>query len=271
MTYRSHAAGSALGTFIFLVLLFLAPVGYAQVNASPPKLYTNSIGMEFALIPAGEFLMGATDDDEDAVADEKPRHQVSISKSFYLGRFEVTQEEYFQVIGHNPSQFQGDNHPVENVSFTAATAFIEALNQKERHSRYHLPTEAQWEYAARAGTYSLYYFGDDTGLLGSYAWYGANSGEEFHHHQVGGKLPNPWSLFDMHGNVWEWLQDWYGEDYYQNCPTVDPPGERSSEYKVIRSGSALDSPALLRSAARYKYNPESSNKFIGFRLALSLE
>ncbi|MCL2122613.1 MAG: formylglycine-generating enzyme family protein, partial [Desulfovibrionaceae bacterium] len=171
------------------------------------KTYTNSIGIKFVLIPAGSFLMGS-----DARAlNEKPPHRVHISKPFYLGKFEVTQEQWQAVMGNNPSRFKGPDNPVEGVSWEDVREFIQRLNEKEGHRRYRLPTEAEWEYAARGGTSSRWSFGDDAGLLDQYAWYKDNSEDTTH--PVGQKKSNPWGLHDMHGNVFEWVQDWYGGDY----------------------------------------------------------
>jgi formylglycine-generating enzyme required for sulfatase activity len=254
-----------------LVLLVLKGTAAAESLTEMKSTFTNSLGMEFVLVKPGKYMMGTVTNNMDGIKDESPRHLVEITKSFYLGKFEVTQVEYSVLMGNNPSKVKGNNQPVESVTFEDAKSFIDSLNTKEGHSRYRLPTEAEWEYAARAGTFTLYYFGDDKALLGNYAWYGGNSGESFKHQNVGQKLPNPWGFFDMHGNVWEWIEDWYGESYYSHSPTIDPPGERSGEYKVIRSGSSLDSPNLCRSASRQHFLPDNSIEYIGFRLALSVE
>jgi formylglycine-generating enzyme required for sulfatase activity len=271
MNYKPFEKIAFITLFGSLILLLLTNLSFGEGEHERDTTFKNSLGMEFVLVHPGKFMMGSIVDDGEAKQDESPRHLVEISKGFYLGKFEVTQEEYRALTGTNPSKVEGTNHPVESVSFEEVHAFIDALNAKEGHSRYRLPTEAEWEYAARAGTFSIYYFGNDPDLLGNYAWYGGNSGEDFIHHSVGKKLPNPWGLFDMHGNVWEWIEDWYGETYYSKSPAVDPPGEKSGEYRVIRSGSSLDFPKLCRSSARLLFIPNNSIEYIGFRLALSLE
>jgi formylglycine-generating enzyme required for sulfatase activity len=183
-------------TALYAFLLILMP----GISFAAEKTYTNSIGMEFVLIPSGSFMMGADKNFEDASDDETPRHRVTISQPFYLGKYEVTQGEWAEVMGSNLSRFKGRSNPVENVSWDDAIEFIRRLNQKEGHCRYRLPAEAEWEYAARAGSASTYSFGDDAGQLGRYAWYGGNSGDSTH--PVGQKEPNAWGLYDIHGNVW---------------------------------------------------------------------
>ena len=224
--------------------------------------YTNSIGMQFVRIPAGAFMMGSSDGD----SNEKPIHKVTIGTAFLLGRFEVTQAQWEAVMGNTPSSFKGRHNPVERVSWDDVQNFIKKLNAKEGHNRYRLPTEAEWEYAARAGTQTKYSFGDDASRLGDYAWYGDNSGGRTH---PVGKKPNAWGLYDMHGNVWEWVQDWYGSDYYSNSPSTDPKGPSSGSNRVSRGGSWLYSAGKCRSANRDNYSPGIRSVNIGFRLLLS--
>jgi formylglycine-generating enzyme required for sulfatase activity len=252
-------------------LFILATTGFAQ---AAEKTYTNSIGVEFVLIPAGSFVMGADKNEKKAWNVEKagdaetPQHKVSIGKSFYLGKYEVTQTQWTAVMGSNPSHFKGQNNPVERVSWDDAQEFINRLNQKEGHTRYRLPTEAEWEYAVRAGTTSTYFFGDDADQLGSYAWKG-NSGDTTH--PVGQKQPNAWGLYDMYGNVWEWVQDWYGEEYYSGSPSIDPRGPSSGSSRVVRGGGWYCSAADCRSAERRGNSPGYRSDILGFRLALSTE
>lgn len=168
------------------------------------KTFTNSIGMEFILIPAGSFQMG----------EESEAHNVKIEKEFYLGKYEVTQKQYQAIMGNNPSYFKGENRPVEKVSWNDAQEFIKKLNEKDGGTKkYRLPTEAEWEYAAKAGSSIKWSFGDDKNELENYAWYNKNSGNETH--EVGQKKPNGFGLFDMHGNVWEWTCSDYG-NYSEN-------------------------------------------------------
>ena len=166
--------------------------------------HSPTTGMEFVLIPAGKFMMGS----DSGESNGKPVHEVRISKAFYLGKHEVTQGQWQKVMGNNPSIFKGDAIlPVENVSWEDVQEFIHKLNAKEGDTKYRLPTEAEWEYAARARTATIYSFGNDERQLGEYAWYFPNSGNKTH--PVGQKKPNAWGLHDMHGNVWEWVQDCY--------------------------------------------------------------
>ena len=233
------------------------------------NIFTNSIGMEFVLIPAGTFRMGSAERDVYALADEKPRHEVTISRPFHLGRFPVTQAQWRAVMGENPSMFKGPDRPVENVSWEDVRAFIAKLNAAEGHERCRLPTEAEWEYAARAGSVTSYCFGDDEGQLGDYAWYGDNSGDETH--PVGLKRPNPWGIFDMHGNVFEWTLDWYARKSYQAYRTgavTDPRGPGAGEARTLRGGCWADDAITCRSAYRSRFAPDGRNGGNGFRLAL---
>jgi formylglycine-generating enzyme required for sulfatase activity len=184
-----------------------------------------------------------------------------------VGKYEVTQGEWDAVMGNNPSKFKGRSNPVERVSWNNVQTFIERLNRKEGTSKYRLPTEAEWEYAARAGTTSTYFFGNDADSLGPYAWYYDNSGKTTH--PVGQKQPNPWGLYDMHGNVWEWAQDWYDKSHYAKSPASDPRGPSGGSSRVLRGGSWIVSARFLRSAIRFHYSPEFRYEDYGFRLAFS--
>ena len=161
----------------------------------------NTIDMEFVLIQPGEFDMGSPVNETGRGNDEGPVHHVTISEAFYLGKYEVTQKQWHEVMGYSPSHFKGDDLPAENVSWDDVQEFIKKLNKKENTHKYRLPSEAEWEYAARAGTTTRYSFGDDDSKLGEYAWYNENSGGKTH--PVGNKGANPWGLYDVHGNVWE--------------------------------------------------------------------
>jgi formylglycine-generating enzyme required for sulfatase activity len=251
---------------LYASLLILTP----GASFAAEKTYTNSIGMEFILIPSGSFTMGADKNFENANDDATPQHRVSINKPLYLGTYEVTQAQWAAVMGNNPSNYKGWSNPVEQVSWDDIQVFIQRLNQKEGHTRYRLPTEAEWEYAARAGTESTYSFGDDAGQLGRYAWYGENYDSGFTH-PVGQKQPNAWGLYDMHGNVWEWVQDWYGERYYSNSPGTDPKGPSSGSNRVIRGGSWNLNAEYCRSAYRDYIAPDYRYYIMGFRMALSPE
>lgn len=177
---------------------------------------------------------------------------------------EVTQEQWLSVMGNSPSQFKecGINCPVENVSWLDVQEFIRRLNRLEGTDKYRLPTEAEWEYACRAGSSTKYSFGDNAAILDEYAWYRNNSG--WRPHPVGQKKPNAWGLYDMHGNVWEWCQDWQGD--YPAGEVTDPKGPPSGHHKIIRGGSWLDGASILESSFRgQEYHVIRSND-IGFRL-----
>jgi formylglycine-generating enzyme required for sulfatase activity len=255
-----------------IVLLALSTLVFSSGVATAEELsktYTNSIGMKFVLIPAGTFMMGADKEFEEAEDYEQPRHQVTISKPFYLGVYEVTQQQWKDVMGNNPSNFKGRDNPVETVSWEDVQDFIRRLNQKEGHSRYRLPTEAEWEYAARAGSTSTYFFGDDESQLGDYAWYPGNSGRTTH--PVGQKRANDWGLYDILGNVWEWVGDWWGETYYASSPSADPTGPISGAYRVDRGCGWNLVARLCRSASRFGLAPAARSGYCGFRLVFLSE
>jgi formylglycine-generating enzyme required for sulfatase activity len=206
-----------------------------------------SVKMDFVRIPSGSFMMG----DEKGDDEEKPVHRVTVSKPFYMGKFEVTQEQWEAVTGSNPSHFKGAKNPVDRVSWEACQAFIKKLNEKFARANvvFALPTEAEWEYACRAGSTSRYGYGDREADLEQYAWFEGNAGGKTH--PVGQKKPNAWGLYDMHGNVWEWCGDWYDGDYYRNSPPVDPPGPTVVTSRVLRGGSWSDPAPYCRSSYRY--------------------
>jgi formylglycine-generating enzyme required for sulfatase activity/predicted aspartyl protease len=212
-------------------------------QAREPSILRNSIGMEFVLIPAGEFQMGSNDGDDNA----KPVHTVRISRPFYLGKYEVTQAQWEAVMGNNPSAFKGNtNLPVENVSWQDVQEFINRLNARARDTAsYRLPTEAEWEYAARAGSTTAYSFGDDARQSEQYAW---SNMRGFTTHPVGRLLPNAWGLYDMHGNVSEWVQDWYGA--YPSGTVTAPTGPPSGSDRVYRGGGWFGDVSACRSAYR---------------------
>jgi formylglycine-generating enzyme required for sulfatase activity len=217
--------------------------------------------MEFVLIPAGTFQMGSND--SDAYDNEKPVHTVHITRPFYLGKYEVTQGQWQAVMGSNPSHFTGDpSRPVENVSWDDVREFVRRLNGLEGGAAYRLPTEAEWEYAARAGTTNRWSFGDEMSQLGRYAWYDENA--EGQTHPVGQLQPNPWGLYDIHGNVWEWVQNWYGK--YTGSTAVDPAGPSSGSDRVYRGGSWRYTLRFCRSAFRYYDVPGFRLDNVGFRL-----
>jgi formylglycine-generating enzyme required for sulfatase activity len=230
-----------------------------------PVEITNRFGMKLVLIPAGEFMMGSPGSDDDAFHDEKPQRRVKITKPFYLGVTEVTQEQYEQVMGENPSEFKDDPQcPVEKVSWEDAEKFCERLSEKEGKT-YQLPTEAQWEYACRSGSTTKWCFGDSESQLDDYAWYDDNSGNTTH--PVGQKKPNAWGLYDMHGNVWEWCANWWDDDYSESSST-DPTGPSSGSVRVGRGGGWYDAAWYCRSAYRYGGPPGIGVDHLGFRVSL---
>jgi len=220
------------------------------------------LNARFVLMPAGTFMMGSPENEPDRCVDET-LHQVTISKPFYMQTTEVTQGQWKKVMGGNPSCFKGDdNLPVEQVSWDDVQDFIERLNRQEGTVKYRLPTEAEWEYACRAGSTTAYCFGDDSGGLGEYAWYGDNSEDVTH--PVGQKKPNAWGLYDMHGNVWEWVNDRY-EDYSSGSVT-DPESSSKGSDRVIRGGGWRYYAWSCRSAVRYNGPPDVRVNVLGFRL-----
>jgi formylglycine-generating enzyme required for sulfatase activity len=222
--------------------------------------------MKFVLIPAGTFMMGGDIDMEDPSDYELPLHQVTISKPFYLGIYDVTQGQYEAVMRKNPSRFKGKNIPVHSLSWEDAQRYIWRLNEKEGHSRYRLPTEAEWEYSARAGTTSVFYFGNNLVHLKDYAWY---DDKRYNNPiPVGKKRPNDWGLYDMIGNVAEYTEDWFDETYYANSPASDPTGPSSGTERVIRSCSVSATPFTCRISKRGKIGPATIPDYIGFRLVL---
>ena len=181
-----------------------------------------------------------------------------ITKTFELGKYEVTQAQWEAVMESNPSEFKGGDRPVERVSWNDAQEYLSKLTARNDGYRYRLPTEAEWEYAARAGT-----AGDTTRNLDSLAWYHGNSGGQTH--PVGQQQPNAWGLYDMLGNVWEWCQDWYDANYYGNSPTEDPRGPSSGSNRVLRGGSWSGGAGVVRVAYRDGGSPDSRTDGIGFR------
>ncbi len=221
-------------------------------------------------IPAGTFDMGSPDTEQDRQSDEGPIHTVTISEGFWLGKYEVTQAQWESIMGAWDFYFDGNpTHPAEFVSWNdIMNDFLPDINDTETGAPWRLPTEAQWEYAARAGTTTRFCCGDDPSYseIDQYAWYWDNSGGTTH--PVGQKLPNAWSLYDMSGNVFEWCSDWYGENYYSSSPSADPTGPSTSTYRVVRGGSWAHYVRFCRSALRSP-GPPIRSEFIGFRLVRS--
>ena len=220
--------------------------------------------LELVWIPPGEFMMGSADGHKDEI----PVHKVRITRGFYMGKYEVTQPQWEMIIGFNPSTFPRPSRPVERVSWFDCQEFVRKLSEKTGHT-FRLPTEAEWEYACRAGTTSRYYFGDDPDLLDLYAWYIGNSG--LRSQPAGVKNPNAWGLCDMLGNAWEWCQDWYGKKYYETSPAEDPQGPETGHDRIIRGGGWLVKKFECRSANRARFNPVNGINYNTCRVVMVTE
>ncbi len=224
-------------------------------------------GIELAYIPAGCFMQESDEYGSEREYDgsERPIHEVCLN-AFWMGKFQVTQEQWKQIMGQNPAKFQkGNDYPVELVSWHDVQNFSKRLNIKSGKN-YRLPTEAEWEYACRANGSSKYSGDDDLDDVG---WYDKNSGDSTH--SVGKKKANAFSLYDMSGNVWEWCNDWYGTDYYVSSPKNNPVGPDSGIRRVLRGGSYFDDSLYCRSVYRGRHRPEGRDDFIGFRLVLPFQ
>ena len=222
--------------------------------------------MQFAYIPAGSFMMGSPEDEDDRRDAESPQHKVTL-KPFRMQTTPVTQKQWKEVMGNNPSNFDGDDLPVGCVSWNDCREFVKKLNQRDPGKGYRLPSEAEWEYACRAGTTTKYYSGNSESDLERAGWYRDNSGGKTH--PAGQKEPNAWGLYDIHGNVWEWCEDWYHSSY-NGAPSdgsawVSPTGK----YRVLRGGSWSLIQDYCRSAHRGRSNPVSRYGSYGFRLCVS--
>ena len=234
------------------------------------------INLELVKCPAGSFMMGSPEKEKYEGIDAEELHLVTITKQFYIGKYEVTQSQYVTLMEKNPSKFVGANYPVEMVSYDDANAFCDKLNLKylnllPQGYKFALPTEAQWEYACRAGTNTALNSGKnltnkegECPNLDEVAWYRENSNKTTH--PVGQKKPNAWGIYDMHGNVREWCKDWWGE--YPKVDVADPTGAYSGSYRVSRGGNCYYSPYGCRSAYRDSHEPSYRNDGDGFRIVL---
>ncbi len=232
-------------------------------------ILTNTVGMELALVPAGTFLMGGDPVAEQADENEAPRHDVTFDAPFYMGVVTVTQSQWQSVMGNNPSRFIGPDRPVESVSHEEALSFVRRLNRAEGTNAYRLPTEAQWEYAARAGSTGAYCFGSETDKLIDYAWYQVNSGGTTQ--PVGRLVPNDWGLFDMHGNVHEWCADWFDRNYYADSPSLSPSGPKTGVARCLRGGDWGSENWYCRSAIRSLSSPQRQSPRVGFRVVKRID
>jgi formylglycine-generating enzyme required for sulfatase activity len=220
-------------------------------------------------IPGGTYEMGCSPDDSECEYDELPQHTVTIS-AFKMSAYEITQGQWEAVMGENPSYFSisGEDCPVEYVTWNDVQDFIEELNSQTGEN-YRLPTDAEWEYAARAGTTTKWYCGDDSGCVEDIAWYWDDFGSQTQQtHPVGQKTPNAWGMYDMSGNVQEWCQDWYDNIYYSVSPGTDPQGPESGSSRVTRGCSWTHGVGYCRSASRDHSFHSLKSSYLGFRLAL---
>jgi uncharacterized protein (TIGR02996 family) len=246
-----------------------------------PSRIINTLGMELVRIPAGTFLMGSPDVEPHRYEDEGPLHEVTLSKPFFLSVYPVTQQCFREVMGRNPSHFHsgnggGPSHPVDSVSWEDAVRFCDLLSQhpleKRSGRRYRLPTEAEWELACRAGTTTPFCWGESASSYqanfdGQHPYAGAEEGPMRNRTTpVGSYAANPFGLYDMHGNIWEWCADWYGKHYYRTSPLVDPHGPESGEFHVLRGGCWQHLGACGRAAYRLDHPP--GGLYQGFRVAL---
>ena len=227
--------------------------------------------MEFVWIVLGTFRMGSPSSDPGRYSEEEPQHEVTISRGGYLGKYEITQGQWESVMGTTPWSGQNyvqanPDHPAVYISWDDVQEFIGRLNEAAGEELYRLPTEAEWEYACRAGTTTRWSFGDDEAQLEEYAWYYNNTWYAAlqYAQPVGTKRPNPWGVYDMHGSVWEWCRDWWGA-YASDCQ-VDPTGPATGSDRVIRGGSFASATRYVRSAYRYRLSPSDRRYLLGARL-----
>jgi len=251
---------------ITVALLLAVFPGRQDKKPQPPGLQpvVNSVGIELVPVPGGIFTMGSKPGK--GAADETPAHVVRV-EPFYLGKYEVTQAQWQRVMGYNPSSYKHPQRPVDQVTWLEIQSFISRLNRLEGTTLYRLPSEAEWEYAARAGTTTKWSFGDEPSSLSRFAWFGQQG--DIGTQPVGGRAPNPWGLFDMYGNVWEWVQDcWH--DNYQKAPHEGNIWSGGDCSRRMLRGGGWNSPAnFARSAVRGSYSPQLNDPDNGFRLARS--
>lgn len=253
-----------------LLITTLLTLGYLSVNAQSKATYSdgvltvNGVRYEFALVEAGTFTMGATTKTDYTNDNEFPAHEVTLTNNYYMGKTEVSQALWKAVMGTNPSHFKGDNLPVEQVSYYDCLVFIGNLNLLTG-KEFRLPTEAEWEFAARGGNKSRHYRYSGSNDIDEVAWYKANS--DYETHDVATKKPNELGLYDMSGNVSEWCEDWLGE--YSASAQTNPTGPKSGIFRVRRGGEKGDEASWCVPSYRYHAEPGESAFCLGFRLALT--
>lgn len=234
----------------------------AELNKTQTISLSDNVNMEFVLINPGSFMMG--EDEGVGDSDESPKHKVTITQPFYLGKYEVTQEQWMTIMGNNPSTFKGKMNPVDTVSWEDCQIFIQKLSEKTGQ-KFSLPTEAQWEFACRAGTTTPWSFGENEDIAGDYAWINENSNKTTN--PVGSKEPNAWGIYDMYGNIQEWCADWY-TNKYQIENSTDPIGPSSGDSRIVRGGGWGENTIDIRSSYRNCNGPDGKNDGIGFRCVM---
>ena len=289
-----RSARPTLGRYLTPVALLVTIAWQSTItlaDENPPASITNSIGMKFVRLPAGAFQMGSPFSEAQRSSDES-RHEITLTSSYYIGVFEITQAQYERVIGSNPSGFTPQRHedlrdtgrfPVEQVSWDDANEFCRTLSRLPVEAKaervYRLPTEAEWEYACRGGTANVktpFNIGDSlsssqANFHGKYPYGKAEPGRSLQRTTTVGEFkPNAIGLYDMHGSVWEWCSDKYNRDYYLNGPKSDPRGPRGGERRIVRGGSWRNNAARCRAAFRGKYDPDARIDNVGFRVVLTI-
>ncbi len=272
-TYKFMISSADMKKIYLIILLLLTGCAsgiQVQIKSPnpddgfPPSYTDKYTGIEFILLPSGSFTMGSPDTEKGRDGDEGPTHTVTLD-SFYISKYEITQAQWEKVVGNNPSHFKGyPGLPVENISWDNVQEFLKRLNKKTG-LKYCLPTEAQWEYACRSGTQTPFCCGSDNKTLNEYAWFSINSGGETH--PVGLRRPNRWGIYDMHGNVNEWIGD--GRRGYLSREEHNPRGVHSSVKALYRGGCWLYPAYLCRSANRMTVEKKFKSHIIGFRLAIA--
>ena len=260
------------GLLVMFILTWMSCVNKNESSLSNfdagDVITDHPIDMEMVFIPAGTFIMGA----DHSADDEDPAHEVTLA-AYFIGKTVVTQKEWETVMGSNPSEPIGADFPVVNVSWEDAQEFVKRLSEQTGQT-YRLPTEAEWEYACRAGSTTRFYFGEDTLQLGDHGWYRSNSGMKLH--PVAQKKPNGWGLYDMVGNTWEWCEDWWDPDFYERSDQKNPINRKPYLYKsptsgdeftvhVARSGAYGHPPSAHESAHRHGARPGTARPMVSFR------
>ena len=275
----THSLQSLKSSAVFCTAIAAATMAFASPSAlaQPTSFRDCDSCPQMTALPAGKLAMGSPEVQtaglsEEALKyagefEEQPQHVVSI-RAFAIGTYEVTQAEWMAIMGDNPSGLRGDRLPVENISWEDAQEFARRLSERTG-KHYRLPTEAEWEYAARAGSTQTFPFGDDPGKLPQHAWFRGNS--DGHSHPVGSREPNAFGLHDMLGNVWEKTEDCW-RPHYEDAPTDGSARDDGDcDLRVVRGGSWVNLPQFLRSAARFRYSTTSRYEFVGLRIARDLK